>query len=231
MGNSLSTTPSKGNVVKRFVGWFWKRIPGGIRAPFRLLGMLFTLDKPSTVMFILGLNAVLTAIITISENPTLMNFIMTFGSKVLIPDQAMYQYTQQLLTNYDTLDRWSKIQIYSELYIQVFWFAIYLSLIGRIGRWFFMGDATPRFNVLAFSLTGAFILEALVLLAKAIIEITTTGKIPSEGIFGITYLPLTGLFVFLWNFKITILPILTPIVTFLKGTVGEMFKLIVSWAT
>ena len=229
--SEASTTAVRKGLLKRGTGWILKRIPKGVRAPFRFLGMLLTLNKPTTIMFILGLNAVLTAIATLSKDPSLTNFAITFGSKVLIPDQAMYQYTQQLLTNYDTLDRWSKIQIYSELYIQVFWFAIYLSLIGRIGRWFFMGDATPRFNVLAFSLTGAFILEALVLLAKVITEIMTTGKIPSEGILGITYLPLTGLFVFLWIFKITILPILTPIVTFLKGTVGEMFKLIVSWAT
>jgi len=214
-------TLKKSGILRRLTRWFWKSAPA---APFRLLGALLTLDRTSTILFILGLNALFTAISALSASPTLPTFINTFASKVAIPDKAIYDYTQILITQAATMSRTERIIAYAELYTQVFWFLVYLTLIGRIGKWFFMGNTLPKGTVALFSITGAAVLEALFILYQALQTCAASGGVTCSDAL---YLPLRGVFLFLKNYEITIMPVLVPIVAVVKGTIFTLFKTLV----
>lgn len=214
MGRLSATRRVASSRYSRFFGRVFR---AASLAPFRFFMALLTPTKSSTVIAILGLNALVAAVDTITRDPSLPTFINVVGGRVAIPDVQIYALTTQLVSSFGSLSLSDKLYLYTSLYTQVLWFVVYLALLGKLGQYFFMGDTTPRINVVAFAVFVAAIFETLYIVLQAAL----TGS-------GDYFIPLRGVFTFIVNYKYTVVPVLAPLVALIEGAVGVFMKLIMS---
>ena len=175
-----------------------------------VLGIILLLRKPSVLLIIVLLNSILASLGTIAENPSPELIIKILGERLAIPDYHIGLLSNQLVQNFQTLTTMDKVALYSQLYLQFLWFLGFWMIIAKLGKALFQGESVPFINVLV--LTGLFVLIIEYFFIKLM------------GI--IDFYPFKGIIFFLLNFKITIIPFISPIAAFAEKLLNNLIDLV-----